>query len=314
MLMAAQSGTYAQQLAALSKKMAKGRRYDLPLHRGSGGQLVVWTVGVMTYLCILAFILIFGLNHLQQNWQSGLTGHMTVEIPYDTARSINDATLRGLVANLNKLPHVTARLLTLDDLTRLVGPWLGDRAVLSDLPLPKLVDITRDSDENAASLDAIRAAATRAVPSATLDTHEDWLADLLKLAEACRMILVGVAFILAVTTALTVAGTARTRLALHREEVDLLHLIGATDTYIASQFQRQAFRLATEGAAAGLALAFITLIIVGWIKGDLGDALVPQLNLTAVEWMFIVTSPLLAGAIAMAASRYTVLAALKEMP
>jgi hypothetical protein len=36
---------------------------------------------------------------------------------------------------------------------------------------------------------------------------------------------------------MTVAATARTRLALHREEVDLLHLIGATDSYIATQFQ-----------------------------------------------------------------------------
>lgn len=310
--------THAQHLAATAKNtaktLAKGRRYDLPLHRGSGGQLVVWTVGVMTYLCILAFVLIFALNNLQQNWERGLTGHMTVEIPYDTARTIRDSMLHNMVASLNKLPHVRARLLDVDDLTRLVGPWLGDRATLADLPLPKLVDIERETHENAASLDAIRSVATRHVPSATLDTHEDWLADLLKLAKACRMILVGVALILAVTTALTVAGTARTRLALHREEVDLLHLIGATDTYIASQFQRQAFRLATEGAAAGLALAFVTLMIIGWVKGDLGDALVPQLNLSALEWVFIVTSPLLAGGIAMAASRYTVLAALKEMP
>jgi cell division transport system permease protein len=101
---------------------------------------------------------------------------------------------------------------------------------------------------------------------------------------------------------------------LHKEEVDLLHLIGATDSYIAKQFQRQAFRLATEGAAAGLMLAVVTLNIIGFIKYRMGNSLLPGVALSWAECICLLITPLLAGVIAMAASRFTVLRALKEMP
>jgi cell division transport system permease protein len=304
--------THIQALAGFSKSMVKGRRYDLPLHRGSGGHLVVWIVGVMTYLCLLSFTLIFGLNHLQHYWERGLTGHMTVEIPHAYAK--DEASIDRLTAALNRMPGITAEIMSNEDIDRLVSPWLGENAALADLPLPKLIEVTRLDVENAADTAAIRRQLKAALPEAVLDTHEEWLADLLKLARAGRMVLVGVALILALTTALTVAATARTRLALHKEEVDLLHLIGATDAYIAQQFQRQAFRLAAEGAAAGLALAFFTLMGLAWLKQDMGDTLLPQLNLSWVEWTTLTLSPIFAGLIAMGASRFTVIEALKELP
>jgi cell division transport system permease protein len=128
------------------------------------------------------------------------------------------------------------------------------------------------------------------------------------------MILIALAFILALTSALTVAATAHTRLALHRDEVDLLHLIGATDSYIAKQFQRQAFRLATEGAAIGLIIGLITVAIIALIKDQAGSGLIPGVELDMAQWVTLLITPLLAGIIAMIASRVTVLRALKEMP
>lgn len=294
--------------------LKRKRHYDLPLQRGSGGSLVTWIVAVMTYLTVLSLVLVFALSHVQHFWQQGLTGRMTIEIPYSASNPIADDIKQTLTDNLNKLPGVQARVLTHEDIGQLVGAWLGEGASLAELPLPTLVDVTRADDEKAASPEAIQKAAKKIVPTATLDTHQEWLADLMRLARACRMILIGVSLILILTAALTVAATARTRLALHKDEVDLLHLIGATDSYIASQFQRQAFRLATEGAAAGLGLALMTMGIIALIKGQLGSGLLPGANLSWFEWFVLMLSPPLAGLIAMVASRYTVLKTLKEMP
>jgi cell division transport system permease protein len=174
--------------------------------------------------------------------------------------------------------------------------------------------VEREDSDKTASAETIESTIKKSIPTAALDTHQEWLAELLKLAKACRMLLIGIAVVLALTTALTVAATARTRLALHKEEVDLLHLIGATDSYIANQFQRQAFRLATEGAAAGLVLAVVTLLIIGFIKHQMDNTLLPGLSLSWLECVSLLLTPLLAGIIAMIASRFTVLRALKEMP
>jgi cell division transport system permease protein len=306
-----------QAVLARSQKatdIIRNKRYDLPLHRGSGGKLVTWIVGVMTYLCILSMVIIFGLNTLQHYWQQGLTGKMTIEIPHDVTKGLSPLAIQSLVNELNLLPGIKAERLTQEDIAELVGPWLGDGARLAELPLPTLIDVQKSDEETSSSNEKIEEKIHTFIPSATLDTHQEWLADLLKLAKACRMLLIGIAVVLALTTALTVAATARTRLALHKEEVDLLHLIGATDSYIATQFQRQAFRLATEGAAAGLVMALISLLIVGLIRKQMGGTLLPALHLSWFEWVCLLLTPLLAGAIAMIASRFTVLRALKDMP
>lgn len=301
-------------LNAIKVKLDRKKRYDLPLHRGSGGGLVAWTVGVMTYLTVLMLVLVFALSSAHRYWESGLTGRMTIEVAYNKDKPLSEAAKQKLVKALNALHGVEARALTLDDISGLIGPWLGTGKALSDLPLPFLVDVIRADNPESVSLDVIKNEANAIISEAVLDTHQEWLADLLRLAKACRMILIAISIILALTTALTVAATARTRLALHKEEVDLLHLIGATDAYIARQFQRQAFRLAVEGAAGGMLLAFLTLGILTLVKHHMGDTLVPQLSLSALEWLVLLLTPLIAGLIAMIASRFTVLRALKEIP
>ena len=59
---------------------------------------------------------------------------------------------------------------------------------------------------------------------------------------------------------LTVIFTTRAGLAVHHAVVEVLHLIGARDGYIARQFQRQALRLALRGGIVGLVLTLATLL------------------------------------------------------
>lgn len=292
----------------------RSKRYDLPLHRGSGGQLVTWVVGVMTYLTVLLLVLIFALNMIQTHWQQSLTGKLTVEIPYHANDAVREENSRKITEALNTLPQLEARVLDLGEMEKLVGTWLGDSASLAELPLPTLIDVTLKDIEQTPSIETITSTVQNVVPEAAIDTHQEWLADLTRLAKACGMILISISIILAITSALTVAATARTRLALHKDEVALLHLIGATDSYIANQFQRQAFRLATEGAAGGLFIAIVTMAIVNFAKSRLGDTVVPTIQLGFAEWACLLLTPVFAGIVAMIASRFAVLHALKRMP
>ena len=306
----------ATPLESVWRRITGPRRYDLPLHRGSGGALLTWIIGVMTYLVCLFMMIIFLLSAIQDHWQQGMEGHYTVEIPNAAMKDMPVARLDQFVRDLNELPGVSAKRLSDVEMAKLVEPWLGDSSMVAELPLPSLVAIDRTAvnDKTTASLKAISAVIKQDIPEARLDTHQEWLAKWLQLTQAARMIILTLALILALTAALTVAGTAKTRLALHRDEVDLLHLIGATDDYIAIQFQRQAFRIAAEGAAAGMLVAFVTLGIVSVIKGQTPSQLLPHFAMNWTQWFFLVLTPLLAGGIAMLASRFTVVHALEELP
>ncbi len=52
-------------------------------------------------------------------------------------------------------------------------------------------------------------------------------------------------------------------MSVHRDVIELLHLMGARDGYIAAQFERQALRLGLGGGVVGLALAVATLLALG---------------------------------------------------
>src|SRR5919109_568793 len=56
---------------------------------------------------------------------------------------------------------------------------------------------------------------------------------------------------------------ARAGLSIHRRIVEIVHLVGAHDSYVARQFQAQAFRYGFLGAFIGSLLAAATLLMAG---------------------------------------------------
>src|SRR5262249_1790127 len=57
----------------------------------------------------------------------------------------------------------------------------------------------------------------------------------------------------------TVIFVTRTGLAVHQPVIEILHLVGAQDRYIARQFQSQSFRVSLIGGVIGTLLAIVTM-------------------------------------------------------
>jgi len=62
---------------------------------------------------------------------------------------------------------------------------------------------------------------------------------------------------------------ARTSLKLHSDSVSILSFIGATDEYVAKQFQQNAMLITLKGTAIGIGAAFITLVPLGLMASSL---------------------------------------------
>jgi cell division transport system permease protein len=120
---------------------------------------------------------------------------------------------------------------------------------------------------------------------------------------------------------LSIVFATRTSLAIHHGVVEVLHLIGARDGYIASQFQWQALRLALRGGGVGLSLARLTLLALRQAaNAGAGEALtaavnaLPGLALEPLQWLVLLLLAPVAGLTALATARLTVLRALAMMP
>jgi cell division transport system permease protein len=128
------------------------------------------------------------------------------------------------------------------------------------------------------------------------------------------MIALAIVLCIAFAAVATVIFTTRSGMAVHHGTIELLHLIGAQDAYIARQFQFHAMVWGLCGGLAGLGLAALTLAALVALAGGIDLPLFPVLTLTPWQWVGLAVMPVVVALITMMTARITVLRALVEMP
>ena len=143
-----------------------------------------------------------------------------------------------------------AYLLAPEETAKLLEPWLGNSVPIGSLPLPRLVDVRVDPHV-AIDYATLRKQLDSIIPGAQLDNNSTWLAGVREFALRIEgVITAGVVVVTALIIAIIVFA-ARIGLAIHRSIIELLHLLGAQDAYIARQFQVHALGLGLRGGGVG---------------------------------------------------------------
>jgi cell division transport system permease protein len=288
---------------------------DIPLRRDGTARLLPWLIAPTVYLAALAIAFMLALNGALGNWDRGLSGTMTAELPSNA----NDAGVNAAIALFRATPGIaSAAALDRAAEAKLLEPWLGKAVGPEELALPRLIDL-RVAAGTPLDLAALKAKLAAIAPGATIDDHQQWLDRLYALALSVEAAGLAIVAMVSAASIATVIFTTRAGLAVHRDVIELLHMMGARDGYVARQFEREALRLGLGGGLVGLALAGITI----WGLGHAADAmavlgeeakLLPDLRLVLWQWGALALLPLLAAIAAMITARVTVLRALARMP
>ncbi len=288
-------------------------RSDLPLDHDALSRFLPWIIAFMVYLAALALAGALVLNTLTARWDRGASATLTIQIPPAGDADEDERRVRAVLAMVEAMSGVVdARALERDSLMALLEPWLGDTAAPEDLPLPRLIDVELDpgGDVDVAALSQSLAAM---VPGATVDDHRVWLDGVVRLFRAVEILAGAVLLLMSAATVGTVVFTTRTGLAIHHEVIEVLHLIGAQDAYIAAQFAARALALGLRGGAIGFALAVPTLLAIGALAAHLEAGLLPELSLGPGQWVVLAALPLVVAGIAMVTARLTVTRTLARM-
>lgn len=300
------------------------RRSDLPLDRDPASRFLPWLIAFMVFLAILALAAVLVLRQVSSKWDSGLSGTLTVQVPpagilkgapSDPERlaRLDAERLDKVLAVLRETPGVRHfEVLPGTRVARLLEPWLGKESGIAGLPLPQLVDV-RTADGGGLDEAALEKRLAAAAPGTQVDSHRVWLNRLLSLLRSVQLLTLAVLGLIVAATVATVVFTTRTGLAIHGDVIEVLHLTGAQDSYIARQFGSHALGLGLKGGLQGLVLALPTLWAVGFLYSG-GSGLLPPLRLGAVEWAGVAAIPLCVAVLAMMTARLTVLRSLARMP
>jgi cell division transport system permease protein len=294
------------------------QRLDIPLNRDSSVRFLPWIIALMVYLAGLALAGTLVLNAALQRWDRSLSGTLTVQLPpAETGKG--DGAMGAALELLRLTPGVTsAEPLSRAAVAKLIEPWLGTAFAPEELALPRLIDLRIDPLAPP-DLPALERRLAAAAPGAALDDHRLWLERLAGLVLSIEGTALAIVVLIGAAAVLTVVFTTRAGLAVHHAVIEVLHLIGARDGYIARQFERQARDLGLRGGIVGSVLTVATLLGIGRASvaaALLGERvhLLPSLELEPWHWGVMALLPLAAALIAMLTARLTVLRALRRMP
>jgi cell division transport system permease protein len=147
-------------------------------------------------------------------------------------------------------------------------------------------------------------------PGASIEGHESWQRDLAAFTRSVKTLAtIAIAFIIIAAIA-TIVFVTQTGLEIHRRVIEIVHLVGAQDSYIAKQFLIHALRQGLIGGGAGVLLAALTLLLIERMMSDGATALLPDLSLHAGQWLLLALAPLVVGTVSMVTAHLTVLRAL----
>ena len=274
-----------------------------------------WVIAIMVALTVMAAAAGLALSNVARNASSEISGGLTVQV-VEAAPAERDRQAEVAVALLRNRDDVAqVRRVPDAELEALVEPWLGEEAGTADeaIPIPALIDVRLRGPVTAQRLAGLRAALTASVPAAKVDAQSDWLGPVFHAIHSLQWLAIGLVLLLAATSAAAVWLAARSALGSNRDTIEIVHLLGGTDSQIARIFQRSIAGDALVGGIVGLLLGLVAVFVLGSQFAALGSGMVAGGALRIVDWAAIGAVPVCGVLIAMFTARLTVLGALRRM-
>jgi cell division transport system permease protein len=288
------------------------------LPRDTGAAPLDVVIGVMAFLAALALGASLIADRAAESWRSGLSGRLTVQILPVTDGDVNAAFAKETAAALSVLRNTPgiayAEPLSQAEIAKIVEPWLGAGALVSDLPLPRLIDATIDPGATV-DVPALSQRLKQVAPDSLLDDHSHWIARLKSLAEVVIWSAYAILALIAIATAAAVTFATRAGLEAHHDIVELLHQMGARSGFVARAFEWHYFVSALLAALVGAGLAAIFFVMAGGLEmaGVEAVPFLPPLSLQAHEIAWLLAVPAVSALIAWATARLSILAALRRI-
>ncbi|MEQ1542840.1 MAG: cell division protein [Novosphingobium sp.] len=303
------SAKVSRGLATLS---GGGQAELIPQSRLAGP--MPWVIAIMVALTVIAAAAGLALSNTARSASDELSGGITVQVveanPAERTRQARVAAER-----LQATPGVAeAHVVSQDEVERLIEPWLGARVGDDEeIPIPALVDARLRKPLDGETLGSLRRLVREVAPSARVDAQSTWLRPVFGAIDSLRLLALTLVVLLGFALAAAVLLAVRNALGANRDTIEIVHLLGGTDSQVARIFQRSVGVDAIGGGAVGLALGLVVVLFFGRRFAELGAGLVGGGSLRWYDWAVLALVPLAGVALAMVTARVTVVRALRRM-
>jgi cell division transport system permease protein len=277
------------------------------------GRSLVAVVAIMTFLAALTTGAAMLVVSTANDWQADVGREVTVQVRPAAGRDIEADVGKAVAAARAAAGIAEVRAYSKEESEKLVEPWLGAGLHLDDLPIPRLI-VIKLAPGVTPNFAALRQALANQVPTASLDDHRGWMERMRTMAGTAVICGLAVLGLVVAVTMLSVTFATRGAMATNRPIVEVLHYVGATDSFVASQFQHHFLLLGLKGGAIGGGAAIVLFgcaeaaraWLAGTPSGDEAAALFGSLSIGVKGYVAIVIQIVVMAVVTALVSRYTV--------
>lgn len=282
----------------------------LLFNRDAASRYVPLIIGLMVFLSTLTLFGTQAVVNYVRNWESSLTPGFTIEIPgtihslamEQASNSLEEEILQA-VKSLSGVKSV--QIVAQSSLSPFVDPF-EEQSTKSTF-----IDVSLQEGSGPISRQEIKSVLPWGTPF-VLKNHREWRRSALSIAYAAILIGTIVSILTGLSAITTIAFVSKTGLLVHKNTIEILHLVGARHNYIAGQFQKYAFHLSFKGSLIGLCLISFSFILISWLMG------IPKLseyfqhtNITDF-FLIVFLTPLTGIFLTVLSARFTVLTTLAK--
>lgn len=279
---------------------------DLPIEDAAPGRLMAWlTGGIVAVAVTVCGIALLAAHHVARLTATPVLA--TVALPPAATAPADDPALVDLLATLHAREGVAAANIVpaaeLDGLAP-AALWAGT---------PRLVDLTF-SPGAAPDLEALETELRAIVPAATIEAAATpavaAVSEARLLGRTAVVMLGGLAAVLV----LVVAALTRGSVEAQAGTVELLRLMGAPETRLGREIERQLLACSVRGGLRGFALGTLTLAGLLAAAYLLPGVDLPGGRLGLVDWIALMAVPITAALVTVTVTRLTARQALRAIP
>ena len=302
------SGVIARRLRSLSGAGAP----DLVQQARLSGPMP-WVIAIMVALTVIAAAAGLALSNTARSASDALSGGATIQV-VEANPAERDRQAREAARVVQAMPGVAeVHLVSQDEIQRLIEPWLGVRIGDEDIPVPALVDVRWTGPISGEKLGQMRHRVRQVAPAARVDAQSTWLKPVFSAIDSLQWLAVALVALLGAALAAAVLLAVRTALGTNRDTIEIVHLLGGTDSQIARIFQRSVGFDAAGGGTVGFGLGLLVVLVLGQRLDGLGAGLVSAGALGSFDWALLALVPVGGVILAVATARLTVMRALRRM-
>lgn len=302
------SGVIARRLRSLS---GAGAPELVQQARLSGP--MPWVIAIMVALTVIAAAAGLALSNAARSASDALSGGATIQV-VEANPAERDRQAREAARVIQAMPGVAeVHMVSQDEIQRLIEPWLGVRIGDEDIPVPALVDVRWTGPISGEKLGQMRHRVRQVAPAARVDAQSTWLKPVFSAIDSLQWLAVALVALLGAALAAAVLLAVRTALGTNRDTIEIVHLLGGTDSQIARIFQRSIGFDAAGGGTVGFGLGLMVVLLLGQRLDGLGAGLVSAGALGSFDWALLALVPVGGVILAVATARLTVMRALRRM-